>query len=388
MRRFGGLWSQVVSFANLHAAAVEALRGKRGRMYATRFFQDLEANLLGLQRELSDRSWVPGSYRTFWIQEPKPRLISAAPFRDRVVHHAIFNVLEPIFRRRMILDTYACIPGRGTHGALARFLGFVRARGGVGVVLKCDIRSYFASVDHAVLLGLVERNVSDPRVLRLVRSLVEHGGERTGRGMPIGNLTSQMFANLYLDPLDHFVKETLRVRHYLRYMDDFLMVLDDKAEARARQRDVEAFLADRLRLVLNPVRLSVTPLSSACDVLGYIRHGDGRLRVRRRGVRRLVRRLPVLRARLDAGVIDQRRVRASLASWLGHAKHADAFRLARALFAERDVRNMAKRLLVQGLGRSDARRLGGIMLAPPTATPRCEMASRQRIRSRQIPRSA
>jgi hypothetical protein len=247
----------------------------------------------------------------------------------------------------MIVDTHACIPGRGTHGALARFLGFVRARGGVGTVLKCDIRSYFASVDHAVLLGLVERNVADPRLLRLVRSLVEHGGERTGRGMPIGNLTSQMFANLYLDPLDHFVKETLRVRHYLRYM-----------EARVRQRDVEAFLADRLRLVLNPVRLSVTPLSSACDVLGYVRHGDGRLRVRRRGVRRLVRRLPLLRARLDAGVIDQRRVRASLASWLGHAKHADAFRLARALFDERDVYNVGKRLLVQGIGRADERRFG------------------------------
>ena len=143
-------------------------------------------------------------------------MIRAAPFADRVLHHAIVELLDPVVRRGFIADTYACLPDRGVHRAVARFVAFARERGGQGYLLQCDVSRYFASVDHAVLLGLLERKIADPKMLDLLRGLVAHGAEREGTGMPIGNLTSQLFANLYLDPLDHFVRERLRVRHYLR----------------------------------------------------------------------------------------------------------------------------------------------------------------------------
>jgi hypothetical protein len=145
-----------------------------------------------------------------------------------------------------------------------------------------------------VPLDLLARRIGDERLLALLASLIAHGAERPGTGMPIGNLTSQMFANLYLDPLDHYVKETLRVRHYLRYMDDFVLLLDGREEARARLVQIEAFLAERLSLRLNPRRVVLAPLAAPRDVLGYVHYADGRTRIRRRSVRRRWRRLPVL----------------------------------------------------------------------------------------------
>jgi hypothetical protein len=215
--------------------------------------------------------------------------------------------------------------------------------------VQCDIKSYFASVNHGVLIELLIRRVGDPRLLNLLRGLVEHGGEQAGRGMPIGNLTSQLFANVYLDVLDHFVKEVLRVRHYIRYMDDFLLLVSDRREARERLAAVRNFLRDRLRFALNPRRIIVTPLDEPCDLVGYVHHAGGRSRVRRRSVRRLWRRLPVLQRRLAAGRIDRETARASVASWLGLAKHADTFRLSRSIFRERDVDNVGKLLLSKSL---------------------------------------
>ncbi|MGH8557156.1 MAG: RNA-directed DNA polymerase, partial [Methylococcales bacterium] len=176
-----------------------------------------------------------------------------------------------------------------------------------------------------------------------------HGAERPGRGMPIGSLTSQLFANVYLDAFDHFVKERLRVRHYLRYMDDFLLLASDRREARDRLDAVRAFLGEHLRLELNPRRVIVAPIREPCDFLGYVQHPDGRARVRRRSVRRLWRRLPALERRVAAHEIDSDTARASVASWFGLAKHADAFRLSKSIFTQRDVDNAGKRLLVQSL---------------------------------------
>jgi len=164
-----------------------------------------------------------------------------------------------------------------------------------------------------------------------------------------------MFANLYLDPLDHFVRERLRVRHYLRYMDDFVLLLESRDEARARLAEVETFLRERLRLRLNPRRLVIAPLACPRDVLGYVHYSSGRLRVRRRSVRRLWRRLGVLEERVRAERIPWSSVRGSVASWIGLAKHADAFHLSRAIFTARDVRNIGKRLLVRRLGGAGSR---------------------------------
>jgi RNA-directed DNA polymerase len=349
MRSEKKLFERVVDFKNLHHAFLGASHGKRDRPAVQEFEYHLETHLWQMRRELEAGIYQFGRFHRFWIEDPKRREIRAAPFRDRVVHHALFNVLDPIFRRGFIADSYACIPGRGTHLAVERYRQFVRARAGRGYRVQCDIKSYFASIDHQVLMELLSRRIGDERLLSLLRRLVDHGAERPGRGMPIGNLTSQLFANVYLDVLDHFVKERLQVRHYIRYMDDFLLLASDRREARHRLRSVRAYLRQRLRLELNPRRVIVAPLDEPCDLLGYVYHGSGRSRVRRRSVRRLWRRLPALQHRLSAGEIGREHVRASLASWLGLAKHADAFLLSKSLFTRRDVENLGKRLLVKAV---------------------------------------
>jgi len=350
MHREKRLFGRVIDFSNLSRAFRDASAGKRDRPEVQEFEHHLETRLWELRREVEAGTYRWGAYRRFLIRDPKRREIRAAPFRDRVLHHALFNVLDPILTGGFIADTYACIPGRGTHRAVRRYREFARARRDTGYALQCDIQRYFASVDHDILVGLLARRIGDARLLTLLASLVGHGGDRPGIGMPIGNLTSQLFANLYLDPFDHFVKETLRVRHYLRYMDDFILLLDGREEARTRLAQIEAFLQARLRLHLNPRRVVIAPVACARDVLGYVHHLDGRTRIRRRSVRRLWRRLAVLDQRLAAGQIAWAFARASVASWLGLASHADAFRLSRAIFSVRDVRNVGKRLLVRGLG--------------------------------------
>jgi RNA-directed DNA polymerase len=355
MRRAKRLFDDVLEFANLRRAYRGASAGLRRRAEVAAFEHDLEGELWRIRRALAAGEGYPWQdYRRFVIRDPKRREIRAAPFADRVVHHAIFNIVDPVVRRRLIDDTYACIPGRGTHGAVYRYRSFVRARDGQGYRLQCDVKSYFASVDHRVLLGLLERCIGDARLLALLRSLIEHGAAAPGRGMPIGNLTSQLFANLYLDPLDHFVKEELRARHYLRYMDDFVLLADDAAEAQRWRRAIDAFLAGRLVLRLNPRRTVLAPLAAAADVLGYVHFADGRVRVRRRSARAIWRRLPSLAAREASGSLLRANARATIASWQGHAAHADSFRLARAMFVARDVRGLGKRMLVRRLGRTSA----------------------------------
>jgi RNA-directed DNA polymerase len=342
VHREKNLFARVVDFDNLYRAFLAACHGKRDRPAVQAFEYELEPRLWAIRRELEAGAYQWGAYREFRIDDPKQRVIRAAPFRDRVVHHAIVDVIDPVLRRSLIPDTYACIRGRGTHRATARYRQFVRSRRGVGYRVQCDIKSYFASVDHEVLFGLLARRIGDGRLLGLLGSLIEHGAGEAGRGMPIGNLTSQLFANLYLDPLDHFVKETLRVRHYVRYMDDFVLLSAERWEARRQLAAVRGFLGERLQLQLNPRRVVLAPLSCPADFVGYVHHLGGRVRVRRR--------LPALQRHLDAGVISSDAARASVASWYGLAKHADAFRLSRAIFAARDVANIGKRLLVQRLG--------------------------------------
>jgi retron-type reverse transcriptase len=351
MRRAKDLFPRVVDFTNLSRAYTAAARRKRHRGEVRQFEHCLEPQLWSIHRDLEAGTYRWGAYRRFLIRDPKLREIRAAPFRDRVVHQAIFHVLDPIVRRRFIDDTYACLSGRGPLAAVRRFREFAQARQARGWMLKVDVKSYFASVDHAVLRDRLARATADRRLLDLLGDLLRHGAEQPGKGMPIGNLTSQLFANLYLDPLDHFVKEQLGVRHYLRYMDDAVCLLDDQASARGCMEAIEIFLDQRLRLRLNPLRTLIAPLTAPADVLGYVHRAGQGTRVRRRSVQRLWHRLPRLAEREQRGELTSTQIRASLASWIGLAKHADAFRLSRMLFFTRDVRNRGKRLLVGSLGR-------------------------------------
>jgi retron-type reverse transcriptase len=330
VRRAGGLWPQVVALENLHRAAYAVLRGKRSRASAGDFFRDLEGQLLRLQRELVERRYAPGGYRIFWIRDPKRRLISAAPFRDRVVHHALVQVIEPVFERRFVATSYACRAGKGTHRALRRFVGWARE---TGWVLQLDVHRFFPSLDHAILKDRIRRAVKDPAVLWLCDAIIDGSNPQEPvdgwypgddllaplarrRGLPIGNLTSQFFANVYLDALDHHVKERLRVARYLRYVDDLACFDRDRERLRELRGEIAECLLG-LRLRLNEGKSRLRRVSEGVGFLGFVVTPD-RVRLGPKAVRRGRRRMRALRAAWREGSLDAAGVRRHLVPWAAH----------------------------------------------------------------------
>ncbi|MEK6607389.1 MAG: reverse transcriptase/maturase family protein [Myxococcota bacterium] len=329
MRRVGELWERLVSFENLHAAFLGASRGKRRRPDVLAFAPDVERRLFEIRDALEAGAYGFGPYRTFHVADTKRRLIMAAPFRDRVVHHAIVNVLDPVFDPTLIADTYACRRGKGNHAAMRRLRDLVRGDPRA-YALKCDVSRYFASVDHAALLGLLERKVKDRRVLDLCASLVAatpvDPAFGPGRGIPIGNLTSQMFANLYLSPLDGHAKQVLGLGRYLRYVDDIVALDGDKRRLHAALASMEAFAAERLRLAFHPRKSIIAPVRCGVDFVGFV-VSPARVRVRRAALVRFRRRERGLRRACWRGELAPERYWRSVESFAAHAAHADAHRL-------------------------------------------------------------
>ncbi len=339
MRRARELCPRVASFEALLHAAYRAAKGRRVKGATLRFFYDLERELVALERELREKTYRPGPYITFKVREGKERLISAAPFRDRVVHHALCAAIGPVFERGFIFDLYSNRKGKGTHRAVRRFRDLARR---ARYVLKCDIRKYFPSIDHEVLLAIVARKIADEDVLWLTRAIVSASNPQEPvlawfpgddlfapierrRGLPIGNLTSQLFANVYLDPLDHFVTERLRPTGYLRYVDDFLLLANDPAELREARAAIAGFLG-RYRLRLHPGKAEVARVADGVDLLGY-RVLPMHVRVRKANVHRAKRRLVRLACDLRARHVTPAGAGARVRAWLAHAAHASGARL-------------------------------------------------------------
>jgi len=333
-RRFGDLFEQVASLGNLFAAAKKALRGRGLKMPAVAFAADLETEVVALSHELRSGSYRPGAYHYFEIFEPKRRLVAAAPFRDRVVHHAICRVIEPIWERRFIADTYACRPGKGTHAALRRARALSRQ---YPWALSCDIQRYFPSVNHEVLMGTLTRVIADERLLSLIRLILashvpgdhgaggavvpegEAGSLAGGTGLPIGNLTSQFFANVMLDPFDHFVTEVVRPGGYVRYMDDILVFGQSRSELRA----IGTRLRDRLAgfaLNIHPDKYRLTRTAAGVDFVGFTVFADGRIRLREKSLKNFRRRYRRLLAGVKRGHVKPASVTASVKSWVAHAR--------------------------------------------------------------------
>ena len=327
MKRVDGLFSRIVAFDNLLAAERRAARGKRDRDSVARFEFHLERELIRLQEELIDGSYRPGAFCTFEVRDPKRRAICAAPFRDRVVHHAVCHVLEPVLERRSIHDSYACRVGKGTHAAISRARVLARR---FGFFLKCDVRRFFASVDHVVLEDLLARLLKDRRLLALLSRIIAHGppGATPGVGLPIGNLTSQHFANLYLGELDHQVKERLRVAGYLRYMDDLLLFAQDKPTLHLHLAEIRRFLAERLRLGLKESATMIAPVTEGIPFLGF-RVYPGTVRLNQRTRRRFRTQMRALERGASLGALDVDALGNRAASLFAHVAHGDSFRLRR-----------------------------------------------------------
>ena len=344
MKRIGKLWSRMVSFENLHAAWRKARRGKKRSPAVAEFALRLETSLLKLQHELESGCYWPGAYRLFQIYERKPRTIAAAPFRDRVVHHALMNIIGPPLERRFIHDSYACRVGKGTHAAVARYQRWARRH---AYAMKLDIRRYFPNMDHAILKGQLRRRIKDARLLDLLDRIID-GSPASGepadwfpgddllapaerdRGIPIGNLTSQFFANLYLDDFDHWVKEQLAVKCYLRYVDDMVFLADSKARLWEIAEAVERQLLG-LRLRLHPGKIRVVPARCGLDLLGY-RVFPWRRRLRDDNGHRFRRRLRQFARAYAAGKMQWPDFNPCVQSWIGHARQADTERLRQVIF--------------------------------------------------------
>ena len=331
MKRHGHLFEKVVGYGSLLAAAHRARRGKRDRVEVARFVFDLEPNLLQLQEELRPGSYRMRPYRAFVIREPKRRQICAAHFRDRVVHHAVCAVLDPIFEACLIGDTYACRRGKGTHAAVRRLQHFSQR---FPYVLMCDVRRYFETVDHRVLKALCRRKLKDRALLSLLDRIIDHplpGGE-PGKGVPIGNLTSQYFANLYLGELDHFVKERLCIPGYLRYMDDFAMFADGKPRLHRALAAVREFLHGTLHLELREERTLLAPVTQGVLFLGF-RVFPGLVRLDGRKLARLRRRVRLREAAYRNARIDEDTLVQSVRGMVGHVCHADSLQARKQVFA-------------------------------------------------------
>jgi hypothetical protein len=333
-------FARLIAWGNLLQAYRQAARGKRGGNSAARFEYQLADRLLDLQDDLQSRRYQPGPYLHFAIHEPKQRTISAAPFRDRVVHHALCNVIEAWFERRFIHDNYANRIGKGTHRAIDRLQQFARR---YRYVLRLDIVKHFPSIDHAILRDILARTIRDDDVMWLVDTIIASGAgvldnEYTmvwfpgddlfaalrPRGLPIGNLTSQFWSNCYLNPLDHFVKRELRCPAYLRYVDDMALLSESKRELWRWKHAVIEYLAT-LRLTVHP-QAQVTPVAHGIPWLGFLVYPRHR-RVKARNVRNFRHRLCDRWQAYCDGAISFAEFDASVQGWINHVRYADTWGL-------------------------------------------------------------
>jgi len=262
MKRAKSLFNQIISYENVRLAWIKARRHKTSKNVVKNFSKNVNKNLLIVQKNLTSKPAILSSYSQFTIYEPKERLISVVPFIDRVMHHAIMNVLEPVFEKQFIFHTYACRKGKGSHKAIK--YAFSKAKN-CEYFLKLDVKKYFENIDHNILKRKLSKIIKDKDCLDLLFDIID--SFRTEKGLPIGNLTSQFFANLYLSELDHFVLENLKPSGYCRYMDDFILFSNSKIDLKKMLNSIESFCLNNLLLTLKPYILGKS--KDGIAFLGY-----------------------------------------------------------------------------------------------------------------------
>ncbi len=354
-KTYNHLYKQITSFENLYQAAKKAEKGKRFQRNVAHFNLSLEDQLFRLQKELQAQTYVPGEYTTFYVFDPKKRMISAAPYRDRVVHHALCNVIEPIFERSFIYDSYANRKSKGTHKAIERYQHFAKK---FPYVLKCDIKKYFPSIDHQILKETLRWRVTCTKTLWLADTIIDGSNAQEEqlvyfpqddlftpyqrkRGLPIGNLTSQFFANLYLAQFDHFVKHTLKVAGYIRYVDDFVLFHESKEQLHTWNEQLHHYL-NRLRLRIHPNKNHIYKVTEGVPFLGFKVFPNART-VKKQNWKRCRRKM---RKKVDLyqnKLLSAEGLEAGINSWLGHAQFGKAYHFQNQLIS--DIRKQGVLLL-------------------------------------------
>jgi len=295
-----------------------------------------EKNLVSLWRALKDGTYCPGGYHQFYVTEPKHRLISAPRLRDKIVQYAVHTLLWAAYSPVYIKDTYACLEDRGAHKAVAQVQHYIRQckwQHGDCWIVKCDISKYFFSIDRGILKKVYRKQIKDEKFLQLLDMIVDSGpGDDVG--IPLGNVTSQDFAGIYLNELDQYVKRYLGVKFYVRYMDDFIIMVPTKEEAKRLLELVEGFVRDRLHLELN-TKTRIFPGNQGVNAYGFKIFATHK-HVRTRSKVDMKRKIRAMDRKYRAGELPLKNVMLSVNSWLGHARHSNSFNLARKIFAPYD----------------------------------------------------
>lgn len=317
-KTYGGIWGGVVDYENLYRAYCMARRCKRYHDDVLRFWARLEEHLIDIQNRLIWKTWAPSRMREFMVFRPKPRLIVAPTFSDRVVHHALCNQLTPIFERKFIRHSYACRVGKGNHRAVATLRSMLHeADHRHAYIIQADISKYFASIQHDILLGIIRKTIRDKHILWLLERIIKcNGYERVG--LPVGALTSQLCANIYLDVFDHYIKDGMGIHYYVRYMDDFIMVVPSKQSAREIYNACAHFLSSRLKLTLNS-KSRYYPVTKPIDFCGYRLLDIGRtILPRKRNVYNARRRIVKM---IQSRRYELQQIVASYQSYRGYVQH-------------------------------------------------------------------
>lgn len=308
------LFRRISATENLFAAWRMFSRGKHGKKDVAAYERYLEENVFTLQEELTTGRYRHGAYQAFVVRDPKERSIHKAGVRDRLLHQAVCRIIEPLFERSFIFDSFSCRLGKGTHAASRRLRRFLRSASQNNTrtvwVLKCDVRRFFDSVDHEILFALLRKKIRCRQTLRLLRHIIGSFAKSPGKGLPLGSLTSQLFANIYLHELDRFVKHSLRRTWYLRYCDDFVVLDRSRQHLLAVVPQIQSFLKTRLRLDIHPRKINVRSWNQGIDFVGYVH----------------LPRCTVLRTKTERRMLRKLNGK-NLSSYLGLCKHADTFEL-------------------------------------------------------------
>ncbi|MEK7497181.1 MAG: reverse transcriptase/maturase family protein [Patescibacteria group bacterium] len=324
------MFEQIVSLENLLLAFREFRRGKQSKPDVQLFEFNLEDNLWQIHRELVSGLYINDPYSSFYIADPKLRHIHKASVRDRVVHQAIFRVLYSVFDLSFIHDSYSCRVDKGTHRAVLRldhFLNQVSKNNTQPTyALKCDIKKFFDSIDQAILLKLIKNKIGDERLFSLVNKIINSFSVGYGKGLPLGNVTSQLFSNIYLNELDQFVKHKLKIKYYLRYCDDFVIVNNNQKYLENLISKLAKFLGEKLQITLHERKIIIRKFNQGVDFLGYVVLPHYRV-LRTKTKRRVMRKLRRCIVEFKTGQKSVVSVEQSFQSYLGILKHCRGYKI-------------------------------------------------------------
>jgi retron-type reverse transcriptase len=328
MRRiqFTHTYESIISMENLLSAWKEFVRGKSNKKDVFEFSANLFVNIQRLHLDLKNKTYTHGPYHPFKINDPKPRDIHKATVRDRLLHHAVYRKLYPFFDGTFIADSYSCRNDKGTHRALNRFRDFARhaswGHSKTVWVLKCDVRKFFATIDHHILFNILHQYIPDADAMNLIKEIIgSFHSAKEGIGLPLGNLASQLFVNIYMNEFDQFMKHKIKSTYYIRYADDFVMLRQDRQWLEVILVKIKAFLEEKLKLTLHPNKISIKTFASGVDFLGWVHFPTHRV-LRTTTKKRMLRNI---KAKRDMG--EQEKYESMMRSYKGMLSHGNGYKL-------------------------------------------------------------